>query len=125
MADRHFERDALRLEQRKPADLGTSWERTVVTNQGSKWRWGGTTSAPSQLLYLPRNPPEHGFGGEGGPSLWTWILQRQKMGQKENAVSHSRATMGPREPRAGRQDEMTISLVPKCTVVCPGYLLGI
>lgn len=32
VADGHFERDALRLEQRKPADLGTSWG----TNGGNK-----------------------------------------------------------------------------------------
>lgn len=69
------ERDALRLERRKPADLGTSWGDSCEDKAEQHMQvWGSTTPAPSQLLYLPRDPPEHGLGGEGGPSLWTWIL---------------------------------------------------
>lgn len=32
--------------------------------------------APALPPDLPRNPPECDLGGEGGPSLWTWILQK-------------------------------------------------
>lgn len=60
--------------------LGKSQERAMVTDKSGTGRWvGAPAPAPALLFYLPRNPPEHGLGGEGGPSLRTWILQRQKI----------------------------------------------
>lgn len=79
MYDGRTERDALRLERRKLADLGKLGRNPGGQRCGAKSRQQvqvgrRTTPAPSQLPYLPRNPPEHGLGGKGGPRLWTWIL---------------------------------------------------
>lgn len=88
VVDGHFERDALRLEQRKPADLGTSWGTNSGNKPGQQMEvGGGTTSALPSYFTYPDTHQNMALEGKEAPASGHGFCKDKRWG-KRRTQSH-------------------------------------